>query len=94
MISIRTPPCGTGGDNTTSAGVVTESEGSGTVTGAHAYTAAGVYTITLTVTVDNSDDSAQSVFQYVVAFDPNAGFVTGGGVDRLAGGVRMRLIRR
>src|SRR5439155_5612441 len=38
------------GDGTTSAGVVTESGGSGTLTGAHTYAAAGIFTIGLTVT--------------------------------------------
>jgi hypothetical protein len=66
------------GDGSTSAGSVNESGGSGSVTGSHAYTASGVYTVTLTVT-DDDGDSGQSVFQYVVVYDPGAGFVTGGG---------------
>jgi hypothetical protein len=65
------------GDGTTS-GTVTEANGSGTVADSHTYTAAGVYTIKLTVT-DNNGASGQSVFQYVVVYDPSAGFVTGGG---------------
>jgi ELWxxDGT repeat protein len=44
----------------------------------HQYEAAGVYTVTVTVT-DDDGDSDESVFQYVVVYDPNAGFVTGGG---------------
>jgi hypothetical protein len=48
------------------------------VSGSHIYTEAGVYTITLTVTDDDSgSDTAE--FQYVVVYDPSAGFVTGGG---------------
>jgi hypothetical protein len=39
---------------------------------------AGVYTIRLTIT-DQGGASGQSVFQSVVVYDPNAGFVTGGG---------------
>lgn len=66
------------GDGTTSAGTVTETNGSGSVTRSHVYTAAGVYTVTLTVT-DDDGGSGQSVFQFVVVFDPSAGFVTGGG---------------
>jgi hypothetical protein len=68
------------GDGATSSGTVTESNGSGTVSGSHAYTAAGVYTVALTV-MNNLDNSisGQSVFNYVVAYDPSAGFVTGGG---------------
>jgi PKD repeat protein len=67
------------GDSSTSAGSVVEANGSGSVNGNHAYAAAGVYTVTLTVT-DNDGASAQSVFQYVVVYDPNGGFVTGGGI--------------
>ena len=73
------------GDSTTSAGTVTETNGSGSVTGSHVYTVAGVYTVTLTVT-DDDGGSGQSVFQFVVVYDPNAGFVTGGGwIDSPAG---------
>jgi hypothetical protein len=73
------------GDNTTSAGNVTESSGSGTVTGSHTYTADGVYTVTLTVT-NIGGGSAQSVFQYVVVYNPSAGFVTGAGKITSPGG--------
>jgi len=62
----------------TSSGTVTESNGSGSVTDSHAYTSPGVYTVTLTVT-DKDGSQDQSIFQYVVAYDPSAGFVTGGG---------------
>ena len=66
------------GDNTTSAGTVTETGGSGSVSGSYSYPAAGVYTLTLTVT-DDDLDAGQSVFQFVVVYDPEGGFVTGGG---------------
>jgi PKD repeat protein len=66
------------GDGTTSAGGVTESNGSGTVAGSHTYAADGVYTVTLSVT-NNGGGSAQSVFNYVVVYNPSAGFTTGGG---------------
>ena len=65
-------------DGTTSAGVVSESAGHGTVTGSHVYTAAGVYTITLTVT-DSGGASGQRVSPFLVVYDPAGGFVTGGG---------------
>ncbi|MFN2638358.1 MAG: PKD domain-containing protein, partial [Gemmatimonadaceae bacterium] len=68
----------TWGDGVSSSGAVTESNGSGSVTGNHTYTTAGVYEITLTVT-GQSGASGQSVFDYVVVYDPAAGFVTGGG---------------
>ncbi|MBS7614631.1 PKD domain-containing protein [Candidatus Bathyarchaeota archaeon] len=66
------------GDGTMSAGTITETEGSGLVTGQHTYTAAGVYTVTLNVT-DNYGDSDTAKFEYIVVYDPNGGFVTGGG---------------
>src|SRR5205085_233214 len=59
-------------------GTVTGGSGSGAATGTHVYTAAGVYTITLTVT-DQYGATGQSVYEFVVVFDPGAGFVTGGG---------------
>ncbi|MCH7738026.1 MAG: hypothetical protein IH872_11575, partial [Chloroflexi bacterium] len=66
------------GDNTTSPGTVTETGGAGSVSDSHTYTAAGVYTVTLTVS-DEELASDQSVFQFVVVYDPDGGFVTGGG---------------
>ena len=73
------------GDGQNSIGTVTEENGSGTVAGSHTYAAAGVYTVTLTVT-DDEGSVGQSVFQYIVVYDPGAGFVTGGGwIDSPAG---------
>ncbi len=66
------------GDGATCDGTVTESGGSGTVTGTHEYIEAGVYTITLTVTDDDGGIDSET-FQYVVVYDPEGGFVTGGG---------------
>jgi len=66
------------GDGSTSSAAITETNGSGSATGSHAYAAAGVYTLTLTVT-DKDGGSGQSVFQFVVVFNPVSGFVTGGG---------------
>ncbi|WP_256623124.1 PKD domain-containing protein [Methanolobus chelungpuianus] len=48
------------------------------VTGSHIYSAAGIYTVTLTVT-DDDNGSGVEIYQYVVVYDPSAGFVTGGG---------------
>jgi hypothetical protein len=66
------------GDGTTSAGTVAQTGTSGTVSGSHTYAVDGVYTVTLTVANPNQQ-SGQSVFQYVVVYNPSAGFVTGGG---------------
>jgi len=66
------------GDDNTSEGTVDETGGSGSVVGSYTYTTAGVYTVKLTVT-DDDGDSGDSIFQYVVIYDPGGGFVTGGG---------------
>lgn len=46
--------------------------------GSHAYTEPGIYTVKVTVT-DDDGGAGEAVFQYVVVYDPAAGFVTGGG---------------
>jgi hypothetical protein len=66
------------GDGNSSNGTVTESTGSGTVSGTHTYNSAGVYTVTVTVT-DKDGGAGTNKYQYVVIYDPSAGFVTGGG---------------
>ena len=62
------------GDNSTSAGILNQ----GLVEGSHEYTETGVYTIKLTVS-DSYCDDATNEYQYIVVYDPNGGFVTGGG---------------
>ncbi len=71
------------GDGTTSSGsalTITEpSSGSpGSITGTHTYTTPGIYTVTVTVD-DGLGGSAAKAGEYVVVYDPEAGFVTGGG---------------
>ena len=66
------------GDGNTSAGIVTESNGAGTITGDHAYSTPGVYTVTVTVE-DGYGNSDTAVYEFVVVYDPDGGFVTGGG---------------
>ncbi len=66
------------GDNTTSKAEIVFDKGMGVVSGNHTYVQAGVYEVKLTVT-DSANASAKSEFQYVVVYDPSAGFVTGGG---------------
>ncbi len=72
------------GDGTTSPATVTETNGSGSVNGSHTYTSAGVYTVTLTVT-DKDGGIGTSTYVSVV-YDPNGGFVTGGGWFNSAAG--------
>ena len=48
------------------------------VTSSHIYEQPGVYTITLNVT-DDDGGSDEEIFQYVVVYNSNVGFVTGGG---------------
>jgi uncharacterized repeat protein (TIGR01451 family) len=62
------------GDGNSNSGSVNE----GPISAKHFYTSAGVYTITLTVT-DNHGGAGRVTYQYVVVYDPNGGFVTGGG---------------
>lgn len=57
------------GDGNTTIGTVTENNGSGSISDTHVYTAAGVYTITLTVT-DNDGATGTSIFQYVSVYNP------------------------
>jgi hypothetical protein len=73
------------GDGTTPAGAVTESNGAGTITGSHAYTVPGVYPVKVTVS-DNYGNTDTATYEFVVVYDPNGGFVTGGGwIDSPAG---------
>jgi parallel beta-helix repeat protein len=66
------------GDGNTSTGSISGSGGTYDVSSSWTYGQAGVYTITLTVE-DDDGDSDITMFQYVVVYDPSAGFVTGGG---------------
>lgn len=62
------------GDGTQTSGTVSDYN----VTGSHSYGDVGVYTVILTVT-DDDGGSDIVIFQYVVVYDPDSGFVTGGG---------------
>lgn len=65
-------------DSTSSSGSVTESGGNGSCTASHTYAAAGVYTVGATVKDDDTGSASQN-FEFIVIYDPSAGFVTGGG---------------
>jgi hypothetical protein len=58
-------------------GTVSEASGSGTVSGTHTFSAAGVYPVVVRVTDNGGLQS--TVSRNVVVYDPSAGFVTGSG---------------
>ena len=63
--------------------------GQASCTSSYTYAAAGVYTVTVSVT-DDDQLSDSDAFQYVVVYDPAAGFVTGSGwIDSPAGAYQM-----
>jgi PKD repeat protein len=66
-------------DTQTQNGTVTETDGSGSATGAFTPTAAGVYTASVTITDDDGGTDTDVGTVPVVVYDPTAGFVTGGG---------------
>ena len=73
------------GDGATTAGTVTEANGSGTITGSHAYATPGIYPVSVTVD-DGWGNTDQARYEFIVVYDPNGGFVTGGGwIDSPAG---------
>jgi hypothetical protein len=73
------------GDGTTAPAAVGQGAGSGTVAATHAFTEPGVYVLELTVS-DDDGGAATATYQYVVVFDQEGGFVTGGGwIDVAAG---------
>lgn len=51
----------------------------GTVTLDRSFDAAGVYSVTLTVTDDDTGETTSDILRTFVVYDPSAGFVTGGG---------------
>ncbi|MBI5353955.1 MAG: ExeM/NucH family extracellular endonuclease [Chloroflexi bacterium] len=66
------------GDGTTSTGTITEANGLGSIANSHVYSTAGVYTVTVTVD-DGYGNIDQAAYEFIVVYDPNGGFVTGGG---------------
>ena len=72
------------GDGTTSSQGLPA--GSTSTTDSHAYTTPGVYTVCLTVTDNDGGSDSECMPQYIVIYDPDGGFVTGGGwIDSPAG---------
>ncbi|MBI5965464.1 MAG: hypothetical protein HY863_18460 [Chloroflexi bacterium] len=66
-------------DTTTSSGSISSASGSGTASASHSYSLPGVYLVKLTVTDKDGAPSNQSIYEFVVVYDPTAGFVTGSG---------------
>ena len=67
-----------GDGSASSSGGLTESGGTGSVTGSHLCSLTGVFRALLYVTDDDAGSGSDS-FDYVVVYDPGTGFVTGGG---------------
>jgi hypothetical protein len=65
------------GDGSTSIG--TMSSPSGALGGTHAYAGPGIYTVKIVVS-DNDGAPGAALSSYIVVYDPDGGFVTGGGV--------------
>ena len=51
----------------------------GTCSANHTYAAAGVYSVTVTVKDDDTGSDTETFTTFIVIYDPNGGFVTGGG---------------
>jgi probable HAF family extracellular repeat protein len=70
------------GDATETLGTIVEGNGAGHLSASHTFGLAGVYTIQATVSdgsLSGSRVSSSDVPAYIVAYDPSAGYVTGGG---------------
>ncbi|HJW48884.1 MAG TPA: cellulase family glycosylhydrolase [Candidatus Limnocylindria bacterium] len=66
------------GDATASSAAVVERDGSGSISGSHAYAAAGVYRVGVSV-ADKDGGIGRSALDMVVVFDPAAGSARGAG---------------
>lgn len=74
------------GDGTTSPAQITESNGAGTALADHVYTAAGIYTVSITLSDDKGATATASYGGDVVVYAPAGGFATGAAsVDSPAG---------
>jgi signal peptidase I len=66
------------GDGKILPATINETNGSGMATGSHTYLTAGVYTVTLTV-INKDNVNVSQTYGYIVVYNPDGGFVTGGG---------------
>jgi parallel beta-helix repeat protein len=67
------------GDGNTSSATITGVDGTYTATASWTYGQTGVYTITITIEDDDGGTDSKTFSYYIVVYDPNDGFVTGGG---------------
>jgi hypothetical protein len=65
--------------STTTPATITPGSTSGSVTATKTYSSAGVYIIKVIVTDKDNRQSVEYIHRYFVVYDPNGGFVTGGG---------------
>jgi probable HAF family extracellular repeat protein len=69
-------------DGSSSPASIVESGGSGSASGTHTYSAAGVYAVTASISdgaLTGSRSSESDIPAYLVVYDPAGGFITGGG---------------
>jgi hypothetical protein len=67
--------------------------GGGACSATHTYVAAGVYTVAVTITDDDTGSDTETLATFIVVFDPGAGFVTGGGwINVAAGSCRLTTV--
>jgi PKD repeat protein len=66
------------GDGISTPGTVIPPDSPGLVTGEHAYAEPGVYALSLTLT-DAAGESDTAVYEYVVIYDPDGGWISGHG---------------
>ncbi|OGR02889.1 MAG: hypothetical protein A2511_08540 [Deltaproteobacteria bacterium RIFOXYD12_FULL_50_9] len=65
-------------DGTFSAGIIAHNEETKVAEGCHVYSEAGVYVLRFTLT-GLASETRQADYRYLVVYDPNSGYVTGGG---------------
>jgi hypothetical protein len=74
------------GDGSSSSTISLIAVSDSTIRGSHIYVTSGVYIVTITIVDLASNEASLSATNYAVVYDPNGGFVTGGGwINSLAG---------
>jgi hypothetical protein len=77
--TLDTHTCTFSWDDGTNTTVNAPGTGNGSCSASHTYASAGVYTVMVTVTDDDTGSDTRTLEFLVVVYDPSAGFVTGGG---------------